>query len=467
MESDPETKAEHTAPRRGRRAGRPAPTSGIRVRQPPWPASGPALAVSLSGGGFRASLAGIGALRALADVDLLGNVRYASSVSGGSWANGLLALNWEELAARDFTLDAVDDLIVRPFVEKISTKSLGLRMALNMWKVLGPRTRTDLLADAFNAWFGDGRRLDDLSPGCRFIFNATNLNSGVRFGFERDRVGDYKSKYIRAPEMLIAEAVAASAALPGALAVHHLRTPYNVYPWRDRPKLVDGAVYDNLGVEPFMQLRQKPLLVMLDAGAKLHQGVTERLGLVGVLKRSSAVGQNQVTTVRKRWVIDRFRAWEEWEEREPEQFKTYVGDQQAADTLIADWVRRKRKGELRPGELPPPMPPPRSLRGVTFGLSTSMDPKDGEIESTISRHQRYVPDGEASELPPWHDLDSDIPEWRARCVDVPMSVGKFDLSVCRDLIYRGWWLTRESLRTFHPEALPVPPPRWTDWYELP
>jgi hypothetical protein len=170
--------------------------------------------------------------------------------------------------------------------------------------------------------------------------------------------------------------------------------------------------------------------------------------------------------VRKRWVIDRFRTWEEWEEREPEQFRAYVDDQQAADALIADWVGRVRRGELQPGEQRPPMPPPRSLRGVTFDLSTSMDPRDGEIETTMSRHQRYEPDEEVSELPPWHDLDTNIPSWRRQCVDVPMSVGKFDLSVCRDLVYRGWWLTRESLRTFHPEALSDPLPRWTDWHEL-
>lgn len=424
------------------------------------------MAVSLSGGGFRASLAGVGVLRALADLDLLANVRYTSSVSGGSWANGILAVNWDELAARHFTVDAVDDLIVRPFVEKISTRSLGRRMARNMWRVLGPRSRTDLLADAFNSWFGHDRRLEDLPVGCRFIFNATNLTSGVRFGFERDRVGDYRSKYIRAPQMLIAEAVAASAALPGALAVYHLRSPYNVYGWRNRPKLVDGAVYDNLGIEPFMQLRQSPLLVMLDAGAKLYQGVAGKLGLVGVLKRSSAVGQNQISTVRKRWVIDRFRTWEEWEEREPKQFNAYVNDQQAGDVLIAEWAGRERRGELLPGEQPPPMPPPRSLRGVTFGLSTSMDPKDGDIETTISRHQRYEPDEDVSELPPWHDLETSVPRWREHCVDVPMSVGKFDLTVCRDLVYRGWWLTRESLRTFHPEALRNPPPRWTEWCEL-
>lgn len=426
--------------------------------------SGPAVGVSLSGGGFRASLAGIGVLRALADLELLGNVRYVSSVSGGSWANGLLALNWNELAERDFTLEAMDDLIVCPFVEKITTKSLGMRMVRNMWKAIGHRTRTDLLADAFDAWFGDGRRLDDLPLGCRFIFNATNLNSGVRFGFERDRIGDHRANYIRAPEMLIAEAVAASAALPGMLAVHHLRTPHNVYRRRDRPRLVDGAVYDNLGVEPFMQLDRYPLLVMLDAGAKLIQGDAEGPFLLGVLKRSSAVGQSQITKVRKRWVIDRFRTWEEWEEREPEQYNTYIADQAAAEALIADWMSRKQKGELQPDEQPPPMPPPRSLRGVTFDLETSMEPNDGEIESMVSRHDRYVRDEEVAELPPWHDPDSSIRKWRADCVNVPMSVGKFEERVCRDLIYRGWWLTRESLRTFHPEVLPVPPPHWTDWY---
>lgn len=54
--------------------------------------------MALSGGGFRATLAALGALRYLADVGLLCNVRLVSSVSGGSIANGMLATQWAILA---------------------------------------------------------------------------------------------------------------------------------------------------------------------------------------------------------------------------------------------------------------------------------------------------------------------------------------------------------------------------------
>src|SRR5215471_20434794 len=40
-------------------------------------------AVTLSGGGFRATLAGLGVLRFVADIGRLNHLRYCSSVSGG------------------------------------------------------------------------------------------------------------------------------------------------------------------------------------------------------------------------------------------------------------------------------------------------------------------------------------------------------------------------------------------------
>jgi NTE family protein len=58
--------------------------------------------VTLSGGGFRATFAGLGTLRYLADAGLLSSVRYASSVSGGSITNGLLACHWGALRERGF-----------------------------------------------------------------------------------------------------------------------------------------------------------------------------------------------------------------------------------------------------------------------------------------------------------------------------------------------------------------------------
>ena len=70
-----------------------------RPAEPPPPAQGPPVGVTLSGGGFRATLAALGVLRMLADARLLANLRYSSSVSGGSIANGVLATRWPGLRA--------------------------------------------------------------------------------------------------------------------------------------------------------------------------------------------------------------------------------------------------------------------------------------------------------------------------------------------------------------------------------
>src|SRR5258705_12225074 len=68
-----------------------------RHKPPPLPDSLPAFAVALSGGGFRATLSGIGVLRFLADAGLLGRVRHVSSVSGGSITNALFAQAYPQL----------------------------------------------------------------------------------------------------------------------------------------------------------------------------------------------------------------------------------------------------------------------------------------------------------------------------------------------------------------------------------
>ncbi|MDH5294056.1 MAG: patatin-like phospholipase family protein, partial [Acidimicrobiia bacterium] len=49
------------------------------------------IGVSLSGGGFRSTLFGIGALHFLAEAGLNEGVKVVSSVSGGGYANATLA----------------------------------------------------------------------------------------------------------------------------------------------------------------------------------------------------------------------------------------------------------------------------------------------------------------------------------------------------------------------------------------
>ena len=445
-----------------------ATTEPIKLRKsipppkPNWPENRPALAVSFSGGGFRASLAGIGMIRGLSDLNLLRDVRYTSSVSGGSWANAMLALNWDALKARDFSPEAVDDLVVTPFVERVTTSSLLGHMLKNFWRVLGPATRSDLLGNAFDDWFGNGATFGDLSDDARFIFNSTNLNSGRRFFFEQARAGDYKAKYVPGSSIRVADGLAASAAIPGMFTEQRMRAPNDIYPKDNRPYLVDGAAYDNLGLEAFGQLHARPLMVVLDAGAQFKQGILGTGGILRSVKQSSAVVRDQVTTVRRRWLIEGFRSWEDWEESDPQAYEAYTTDQIAMNKAIADYFKRKRKNTLLDGEVPPPMPPRNSKRGVTFGLDTSMYPKDGDIESTTSRHQRYEPDDVAHEVPPWR-TNARAKDFREHAASVPMSGSKFDEELACDLVYRGWWLTRESLRTFHPDALTVDPPAWSEW----
>src|SRR5436305_1223921 len=80
-------------------AGQPIRPCGdsLRPAEPPRSARGPTVGVTLSAGGFRATLAALGTLRYLADAGLLSGVRYASSVSGGSGTSGLLARHWGTL----------------------------------------------------------------------------------------------------------------------------------------------------------------------------------------------------------------------------------------------------------------------------------------------------------------------------------------------------------------------------------
>ena len=79
----------------------PCPSYPLSPKPPP-PANGFPIAVALSGGGFRATLAGIGVLRFLADAGILDRLRHVSSVSGGSIASAMLAVHYQQLLERQF-----------------------------------------------------------------------------------------------------------------------------------------------------------------------------------------------------------------------------------------------------------------------------------------------------------------------------------------------------------------------------
>lgn len=374
----------------------------LRATEPPAPKDGPTFAVCLSGGGFRASLAALGVLRFLADAGLLDQVRYVSSVSGGSLANGLFAHQYAALQEHQFSGEAVDDVVIEPFLTRISKESLSTELIRNLWRTIGARTRTQLLADLFDRWFFRGRRLEDLSSDCRFIFNAASVTTGVRFAFEREMVGDWVMgrAYTKGTGLRVSEAAAASAAVPGAF------PPFEVqgvaFPCaRGRTQLlVDGGAYDNSGLEAVDTIRDA-FIIALNAGGLFRTGGYGGLPIVRDLQRANALLYRQSTALRYRDVVARFQAWEK-----------------------ASKAQRST--------------PEESLRGVMFGLATTVPEVPSEWAEGRDEDRAAVP----------------------LLAGYKTSFARFPREICEKLIYRGWWLAGATVSKYHRSILPSELPDW-------
>ena len=389
--------------------GRPRPS---RREPPPVPGRLP-LAVTLSGGGFRATLAGLGTLRFLADAGLLGDVRWVSSVSGGSVANGVLAVSMPDLRSGEFTREAFDAAVVRPFVDQISAQSLKGRLLRNAWKLVGSRTRTELLAEEFDELFLHDLLLEDLDPDVRFIINAADTSTGVRFGFERDVLGDYVVGQIptAGTRLRLSTAVAASAAVPGPFPP---LTPKGLpqFPCQQGRtiRLVDGGAYDNMGLEPVDDLRDAFLLAV-NAGGVFVTGRYGRVPVARDLELANSLLYRQSTALRRRHMVERFRAYEDVEE-------VSTGRTREAPQ---DWARH----------------------GILFGLTSTFEAADERLTG-------------------WRAVNPDEPDVD-RLARVATSFDQFDRDLCRDLIHAGWWLTGACLTAYHPHLLAHRdrPPAWS------
>ena len=345
-------------------------------------------------------------VRFLADAGLLSKVRYVSSVSGGSVANGIMATAWPKVRASGYTSTSVDAEIIDPIVEKISSRSLKKKLIRNIWRIVGSKNRTELLADAFDAWWFDGRELEDLDPEVRWIINAANTRTGVRFGFERDVLGDYVVGLASTSGtgVRVATAAAASAAVPGAFA--KLSLPDDIaFPCveeRGRPTLLDGGVYDNTGLEAIDSDRYRHVFtITMNAGGVLTVGSGSSLPIVGDLMRSNSLLYRQSTSLRTRWMVERF-------ERD----------------------RAAREAGREPGR--------DARRGVLVALATSIDSDGGAFDAFAARYPEHRD---------WDGKDLAF---------VPTVFDQLDRELCRLLVYRGWWLAASAMSRYHATDLPLP-----------
>ena len=174
----------------------------------------PGIALCLSGGGYRAALFHTGVLTELNERGLLPRVRSVAGVSGGAIVGATLAMAWDDLdfdangRARNF------DTLVAQRIEHLTTETLDVGAVLSTFADSGSSRRiargySDLL-------FGD-LHLADLPSGegiPEFVFLATELSTGLNWEFSKRRMGDRRLGYLDAPDLRLADAVAASSAFP-------------------------------------------------------------------------------------------------------------------------------------------------------------------------------------------------------------------------------------------------------------
>jgi len=171
--------------------------------------------LSFSGGGARASAFSLGVLEQLSRTSiqfdgrkrrLVDEVDVISSVSGGSATAAYFGLFGERVFD-----DFVDEFLKRDISSRLT------QQVLLPWNWLRLATadfdRTDLTTEYFEKNLFEGRTLGDFaaSGGPTIIINATNLNDGTRFAFDRTHFDWICSDL---DQFSVARAVTASASVP-------------------------------------------------------------------------------------------------------------------------------------------------------------------------------------------------------------------------------------------------------------
>jgi NTE family protein len=272
------------------------------------------VALSLSGGGYRAMVFHVGALCRLNEVGLLGKLRRVSSVSGGSITAGYLGLVWNRL---QFSAGKATNFQL--FVDGINAMA---DRTVDAGAVIGgiflPGSISDKVASAYDEVLFKGAKLHDLPDDTnktapRFVINATNVQTAALWRFSRPYMGDYRVGLVDTPDVTLASAVAASSAFPPILSPTTLPIKQPVRqtkgadlshpPYTTQAILSDGGVYDNLGLET---VKRFSTLLVSDAGQKIAPEEAPHHDWARHAVRVLEVVDNQVRSLRKRHLIEAY-----------------------------------------------------------------------------------------------------------------------------------------------------------------
>ena len=253
-------------------------------------------ALCLSGGGFRAAAFHLGAVRRFNELGLLSGLAALSGVSGGSLFLMHLAVRlcawYREKPGPGSVFGEYESAVAVPFRRFLSRDlRTGVVLRGHLDRLISGRNRaTERLASRLEADLGF-LLLSELPERPQFFFNATNMENGVAFVFSRNRMGDYVSGFRAGGDASLALAAAASAAYPPVFPPLQVR--------KGSPRLSDGGIYDNLGLEPVW--KSASALFVSDGGLPLPGKFGS--GALPLLARTVDILLNQNGALRKRALL--------------------------------------------------------------------------------------------------------------------------------------------------------------------
>lgn len=285
------------------------------------------IGLCLSGGGYRATLFHMGALRRLNECGVLTREDFRSvcSVSGGSIAAAALAAALARIKPQASSGAIAADVWSREFREplrnftKSNIRTGAVARRLLPWNWFRSSTGVEALARTYEKRLTP-LPLTSLPHWPNFVFCATDMAYGVSWVFERDRMGDYQAGYKSPPSPSYPSglAVAASSCFPPVFNPLPIKvgpdelTGGRASPGKDRDvtinglRLTDGGVYDNMGLEPVW--KDHECVLVSDAGGLFaYEGDK---GLFSRLQRYIGIQERQSGALRKRWLISNFLAHE-------------------------------------------------------------------------------------------------------------------------------------------------------------
>ena len=307
---------------------------------------GKTIGIALSGGGFRASLFGLGSLWRLNEIGLLRRLDRITSVSGGSILSGVLAKNWQLLSFKDGVAANFAEQVAEP-VKAFCSKTIDI--SAGIWGALTPfRSAGDFLVDRYEEELFGKTTLKELAPPATnetpvFLFYATSLQTGRSFRFRQDYIADYLLGQSTSTVVSLARAVAASSAFPPVFSpiviksdpaawTNSLTTVPDLQALQSRIVLADGGVYDNMGLEALVD--RMDISLVSDAGAPFKIDVSPPEDVAFQLGRVRDILIDQTRALRKRWLIEEYKAGRKrgayWG------IGTRIGDYALTDALTKD-----------------------------------------------------------------------------------------------------------------------------------